>query len=187
VVFHWRLNQPRKAGSIRSKTCAASGWLTGRQSSPARSLVRWHIHRARPLLRKDDGKKITDKDKDKPKDKDKVKPKDKDTDKDKKDKDTDKDTDKDKNDQVQSATPATLVVTLPADATLTIDGNPTTSTSSPRVFVSPPLDPGKEFHYTLKATVMREGKPVEMVEKVNVRAGAQARVTLTIPTAVATR
>jgi uncharacterized protein (TIGR03000 family) len=83
--------------------------------------------------------------------------------------------------------PAKLVVTLPADATLTIDGNLTTSTSGLREFVSPKLEPGKDFHYTLKATVMRDGKPLETVKTVAVHAGAQIPVTLTIPDSVAAR
>lgn len=76
---------------------------------------------------------------------------------------------------------ATIVVNLPADATLTIDGTPTTSTSARRVFISPELDQGKEYHYMLKATVMRDGKPVDVEKKVSVRAGEQSQVTLTVP------
>ena len=42
-----------------------------------------------------------------------------------------------------TGTEATLVVNLPEDATLTIDGEETTSTSANRVFVSPPLRKAK--------------------------------------------
>jgi hypothetical protein len=45
--------------------------------------------------------------------------------------------------------PVTLVVHLPDDARLTIDGNATKSTSETRVFTSPALPRGKELHYTL--------------------------------------
>ena len=48
--------------------------------------------------------------------------------------------------------PVTLRVVLPmADATLAIQGQPTKQTGSERTFVSPPLDPGKEYMYTLSA------------------------------------
>jgi uncharacterized protein (TIGR03000 family) len=84
--------------------------------------------------------------------------------------------------------PATILVNLPADATLTIDGEATTSTSSSRVFVSPTLQPGREYHYTLKAEVKRDGKPVSVEERVAVRAGETTPVTLTLPaTSVAQR
>jgi uncharacterized protein (TIGR03000 family) len=74
---------------------------------------------------------------------------------------------------------ATIIVSLPSDARLTIDDEATTSTSEHRVFVSPSLEPGREFHYTLKATVVRDGKPVVMEERVTVRAGEETKVTLT--------
>jgi uncharacterized protein (TIGR03000 family) len=88
----------------------------------------------------------------------------------------------------QAATSATIVVSLPADARLTIDGSPTTSTSARRVFVSPALEPGKTYHYTLRAEVTREGKPVSMEERVAVQAGRETPVILSLPaTGVAQR
>jgi uncharacterized protein (TIGR03000 family) len=88
-----------------------------------------------------------------------------------------------------SQAPATVVVSLPEDATLTVDGEPTASTSSTRVFVSPDLPTDREFHYTLKAKVMRDGKPVVVQETVAVKAGQETRVTLQLPatTSVAAR
>jgi uncharacterized protein (TIGR03000 family) len=74
---------------------------------------------------------------------------------------------------------ATIVVSLPSDAQLTIDDEATTSTTERRVFVSPTLESGREFHYTLKATVVRDGKPVVMEERVTVRAGEETKVNLT--------
>jgi uncharacterized protein (TIGR03000 family) len=76
-------------------------------------------------------------------------------------------------------------VTLPADAKLTIDGNPTVSTSESRVFESPSLTPGKTFYYVLKATVVRGGKTETVTEKVAVRAGEDTRVKIEIPEAAA--
>ncbi len=75
------------------------------------------------------------------------------------------------------AAPATLVVKLPAEARLTIDGNPTASTSDVRTFRTPNLPAGREFHYTLQAEVMNNGKPVMMTKTVAVRAGAESQIT----------
>jgi uncharacterized protein (TIGR03000 family) len=84
--------------------------------------------------------------------------------------------------------PATIVVELPADAKLLIDNEATTSTGSSRVFQSPVLNPGKEYHYTLKAEVLREGKPVKAEKVVTVRSGQLTPVTLSLPpTGVAQR
>jgi uncharacterized protein (TIGR03000 family) len=82
---------------------------------------------------------------------------------------------------------ATLVVSLPADAKLTINDEATTSTSDQRLFVSPTLPPGQEFYYTLKAEVMVNGKPVVVSEVVTVRSGEETKVTLAAPTGVASR
>jgi uncharacterized protein (TIGR03000 family) len=87
-----------------------------------------------------------------------------------------------------SQAPATLVVSLPEDATLMVDDQPTAATSGNRVFVSPDLPTGQDYHYTLKAKVMRDGKPVVVEETVAVRAGEQTSVTLKLPaTSVASR
>jgi uncharacterized protein (TIGR03000 family) len=47
--------------------------------------------------------------------------------------------------------PATLTVRLPPRAQLRIDGSPTRPTGALRRFVTPPLEVGKEFSYTLTA------------------------------------
>jgi len=74
--------------------------------------------------------------------------------------------------------PATIVVTLPAKARLTVDDEPTTSTSARRVFTSPALPPGKEYSYTLKAEFSKDGKPVVITKEVTVSAGKQVTVKL---------
>ncbi len=76
---------------------------------------------------------------------------------------------------------ATLMVDLPADATLTIDDEATASISANRVFVTPPLETGREFHYTLKAKVVRDGRTQTTTQRVAVRAGEVSRVELTLP------
>jgi uncharacterized protein (TIGR03000 family) len=72
--------------------------------------------------------------------------------------------------------PATLVVKLPADARLLIDGNVTTSTSDVRTFRTPVL-PAGEFRYTLQAEIVRDGKTLTLTKNVNVRAGAETTLT----------
>src|SRR5262249_17824143 len=83
--------------------------------------------------------------------------------------------------------PARLVVKLPADARLTISGRQTRSTSGRRVFVSPPLVPGKPCRYSLHATFVRGGVPVVVTGEVDVRAGKTTKVTLPAGAAVAAR
>jgi uncharacterized protein (TIGR03000 family) len=82
--------------------------------------------------------------------------------------------------------PATLIVSLPADAKLVIDDTLTSSTSAERTFVTPALTPGADYKYTLKADVTRNGQTVHVEEKVTVRAGEETRVSL-LPTTVAAR
>jgi uncharacterized protein (TIGR03000 family) len=76
---------------------------------------------------------------------------------------------------------ATLVVSLPADAKLTIDGEATTSTSASRTFSTPDLPDAREHHYTLKAEVVRDGKVQTTTQQVTVRAGQTTQVELTLP------
>jgi uncharacterized protein (TIGR03000 family) len=78
---------------------------------------------------------------------------------------------------------ATIVVDLPADAKLSIDNEPTQATGSSRVFVSPTLNPGREYHYTLKAEVVKDGKPVVVEKVIAVKAGEITSERLTLPAA----
>jgi uncharacterized protein (TIGR03000 family) len=75
--------------------------------------------------------------------------------------------------------PATLVVTLPSNAKLSIDDTVTSPKAvTTRVFETPVLQGGREFSYTLKAEFVVEGKPVVVTKKVAIRAGAEINVTL---------
>ena len=85
------------------------------------------------------------------------------------------------------AAPATLVVSLPANARLTVDGVQTRSTSGLRTFVSPSLEAGKTFAYTLTASYTREGQPVSVSKRVQVEAGQTVKVNMHSATAVASR
>jgi len=84
---------------------------------------------------------------------------------------------KEKKEKDEVAAPATITVSLPADAQLTVDGAATASTSAVRTFVTPVLAPEKEFVYTLTAKVVRDGETLTLTEKVSVTAGAESRVT----------
>jgi uncharacterized protein (TIGR03000 family) len=72
-------------------------------------------------------------------------------------------------------------VNLPADATLTIDGAPTSSRTDRRVFVTPALEEGREYAYTLKGEVVRDGQRVALSREVRVRAGTETQATLELP------
>ncbi len=72
--------------------------------------------------------------------------------------------------------PAMVVVQVPPGAELWFDGNQTQQAGGQRVFVSPPLQPGRSFHYVVRARWPQEGKAVEQFQMVTVGAGQQARV-----------
>src|SRR5581483_1432007 len=74
--------------------------------------------------------------------------------------------------------PATLLIYLPADAKLTFDDQPTTSTSATRQFITPPLEPGKTYYYILQAQTTRGDQTVTVRQKVQVRAGEETTVSM---------
>jgi uncharacterized protein (TIGR03000 family) len=76
---------------------------------------------------------------------------------------------------------ATIIVHVPESATLTVDGKPTTSTSATRRFYSPPLQPGRTYHYTFEARMEREGKTVKAQRDVDVTANDRREITITLP------
>jgi uncharacterized protein (TIGR03000 family) len=78
--------------------------------------------------------------------------------------------------------PATVLVNLPADAKLTIDGSRTGLTSSVRRFVSPAINAGTTYVYTFTATIERDGLKKVETRKVEIRAGKQTRVLFYFPT-----
>lgn len=73
---------------------------------------------------------------------------------------------------------ATIVVHLPAQANLTIDGEQTQQRSGTRTFTSPPLEPGKVYTYTLRAEMDRNGNTVRDTKTIEVRAGQRSEVTI---------
>jgi len=90
--------------------------------------------------------------------------------------------------KTELSAPATIVVSLPAEAKLTIDGNATRSTSARRVFTSPALEMGQEYVYSLRAEITRDGQIVAETQTVTVRAGAEIPVQFTMTSqGIATR
>lgn len=77
---------------------------------------------------------------------------------------------------IEGAAPATLIVSVPADARLSIDGEETTSTTTQRTFVSPALEIGRTYHYTLQAEIIKNGAKVTMSKEIAVQAGEETRV-----------
>jgi uncharacterized protein (TIGR03000 family) len=80
--------------------------------------------------------------------------------------------------------PATIIVDLPANARLTVDGQITQSTSSRRTFVSPPLKQGVTYQYSLEAKL--DGN-VTTIRAIDVRAGQVSRITMDTPVRVSRR
>jgi uncharacterized protein (TIGR03000 family) len=90
---------------------------------------------------------------------------------------------KQKGDAPPDTAAAILDVTLPEDAALFINDQPTTSTSAQRRFISPPLPTGRNYQYTLRAEVVRDGQTRSTTQQVTVRAGQRHNVRLEIPQA----
>jgi uncharacterized protein (TIGR03000 family) len=72
---------------------------------------------------------------------------------------------------------ATIIVHVPESATLTVDGQQTTSTSATRRFSSSTLEPGKTYHYNFEARMDRDGKAVRANRRVDFAAGDQKEIT----------
>jgi uncharacterized protein (TIGR03000 family) len=82
-----------------------------------------------------------------------------------------------------SIAPATIVVSLPADATLTVDGAKTSSTSAQRTLVTPALDTDSTYVYTLQAQVNGQTQ----TQQIQVRGGQVTQAQFSFPESVASR
>jgi len=85
-----------------------------------------------------------------------------------------------KSEEINVPAPGTLVVNLPANAKLSIDGYVSQQTSSQRRLVTTPINPGQEFTYTLVAEV----NGAQQSQVVTVRAGEEVPVSFNFSTAV---
>mgnify|MGYP000602975723 CR=1 FL=1 len=83
---------------------------------------------------------------------------------------------------------ARLIVELPADATLYVDGQPIrTEPKTVRVFTTPKLDPNLTYYYDLEAEVVRNGQRYAESRRVVVRANSEIRVVFPDPELAAER
>jgi uncharacterized protein (TIGR03000 family) len=78
---------------------------------------------------------------------------------------------------------ATVVVNLPADASLYVDGYQIQQ----RTFVTPALEPGWDYSYTVEARATRNGQTVSASKKVYVRAGQTTQVSIDLQSAATAR
>jgi len=74
------------------------------------------------------------------------------------------------------ASRATVVVRLPAEATLFAEGRKLNLSSDTRRFVSPPLPSGGDYTYNFRAEYARNGETISRTKSVSVRAGGQFTV-----------
>jgi uncharacterized protein (TIGR03000 family) len=70
---------------------------------------------------------------------------------------------------------ALVVLRVPSNAQVFFEGQPTTSQGTVRAYLSPPIDPSKEYSYHVKAQWNQNGRPVTQERQIRVHAGRQAR------------
>jgi uncharacterized protein (TIGR03000 family) len=75
-----------------------------------------------------------------------------------------------------SSTRGTVVVRMPSDAKLYLDGQLAPLTSEIRVFDTPPLTKAKDYYYTITSVTDRDGEPITASRRVMVRAGKVSHV-----------
>jgi len=75
-----------------------------------------------------------------------------------------------------------LTIRAPENAEVWIADWKTPETGSVREFVSPPLKPGKEYTYDVRARWEENGRPMTQTQKVDVKAGATSEVSFPRPT-----
>lgn len=71
--------------------------------------------------------------------------------------------------------PATVVLSVPAGAVVTVEGQALRSTGRERSFRTPPLAPGRDYTYQIRATLMVAGVEEVEVREVTVTAGLISR------------
>jgi uncharacterized protein (TIGR03000 family) len=74
-----------------------------------------------------------------------------------------------------------LSVNVPEDAKIFVNGQATSSSGEMRQYVSRELTAGFNYTYEVRAEVIRDGRTVEQVKKVDLRAGETARVAFDFP------
>jgi uncharacterized protein (TIGR03000 family) len=75
-----------------------------------------------------------------------------------------------------NAAAATVTIVSPADAMVYVDNVATTLTGAQRTFDTPKLQPGRQYYYTVKAEVVRDGRTRTETQRVVVEAGKHTTV-----------
>lgn len=83
-------------------------------------------------------------------------------------------------DRQTSVAPAKLMINLPADAKLYVDGQLTSSTTENRVFTTPELQRGLTYFYDLKAEITRDGQTITENKRLIVRSGDNLRTSFAV-------
>jgi uncharacterized protein (TIGR03000 family) len=76
-----------------------------------------------------------------------------------------------------------LTVSVPQDAKIYVNDQPTTSTGGVRQYVSRDLQSGFNYTYEVRAEATRNGRTVEQVKRVDLRAGETAALAFDFPAA----
>jgi uncharacterized protein (TIGR03000 family) len=75
--------------------------------------------------------------------------------------------------------PARILVSVPAGARLIVDGVATSSVSENRTLVTPALQVGATYYYTMQVEIVRDGRRVVETQDVAVRGGETSTVEFT--------
>ena len=75
-----------------------------------------------------------------------------------------------------AANQATVIVHLPVEARLFVDGRFADLTSSTRLFITPPLEMDRDYFYTIRVEAERNGETISRSQRVQVRASQVSRV-----------
>jgi uncharacterized protein (TIGR03000 family) len=78
--------------------------------------------------------------------------------------------------KAEIAAPATILVSIPENARLLVDGSATRSTSERRSLITPTLEVGSTYVYTLRAEITTDGQTRTETREVTVRAGETSTV-----------
>jgi uncharacterized protein (TIGR03000 family) len=76
---------------------------------------------------------------------------------------------------------AHILLRVPQDAEVWVNGVKTKQTGESRYFFSPPLEPGKKYSYLMRVLWKKDGNPVEESQRLLVQAGATIRRDFTAP------
>jgi uncharacterized protein (TIGR03000 family) len=76
-------------------------------------------------------------------------------------------------------TKARITLVVPSDAEVYIDGKAMTQTGSERQFVTPSLEKGSTYNYSIRAVWTQDGRAIETTRTVRFQAGSKVRVDFT--------